>query len=88
MLATIMQRNCTLKKADIVAVITELIEARAPTVQPTSMRKKKKRLTKEKRKYVERLEDDCKDRGGSDHRLVRSGGSYCCRCSNRLTPLR
>ena len=33
MLATIMQRNCTLKKADIVAVITELIETMADQLQ-------------------------------------------------------
>lgn len=36
MLATIMQRNCTLKKADIVAVITALlgaVEATAAGVQ-------------------------------------------------------
>ena len=33
MLATIMQRNCTLKKADIVAVISELIETMADQLQ-------------------------------------------------------
>ena len=33
MLATIMQRNCTLQKADIVAVITELIETMADQLQ-------------------------------------------------------
>ncbi|SEA59968.1 DNA-binding protein, histone-like, putative [Xylanibacter ruminicola] len=33
MLATIMQRNCTLKRADIVAVITELIETMADQLQ-------------------------------------------------------
>ena len=33
MLATIMQRNCTLKKADIVAVITELIETMSDQLQ-------------------------------------------------------
>ena len=32
-LATIMQRNCTLKKADIVAVISELIETMADQLQ-------------------------------------------------------
>ena len=39
MLATIMQRNCTLKKADIVAVISELIETMADQLQDS------KRLT-------------------------------------------
>ena len=33
MLAAIMQRNCTLKKADIVAVISELIETMADQLQ-------------------------------------------------------
>ena len=33
MLATIMQRNCTLKKADILAVITELVETMADQLQ-------------------------------------------------------
>jgi predicted histone-like DNA-binding protein len=33
MLATIMQRNCTLRKADIVAVISELIETMADQLQ-------------------------------------------------------
>ena len=33
MLATIIQRNCTLKKADIVAVISELIETMADQLQ-------------------------------------------------------
>ena len=33
MLATIMQRNCTLKKADIVAVISEIIETMADQLQ-------------------------------------------------------
>ena len=32
-LATIMQRNCTLKKSDIVAVIAELIETMADVLQ-------------------------------------------------------
>ena len=41
-------------------------------------------MKKERRNYVETLEDDCEDRGGSDYRIVRCSGCNCRRRTNRV----